>query len=287
MNAQKIAVIADTGCDIPKRFYEREDFFVLHFRVIYQEGEYIDGVTIEPEEVYERLDKEIPKTSLPNGHDIMNVFDQVKEAGYEHVLVIAISSKLSGTCNFLQLLAKDYQGLDIRVLDTKNIGIGSGMFGIDAFHCIDKGMDFEAIWQRMQDHVTKSKVFFSLGTLEYLRKGGRIGRVASLLGTAINIKPIISCDPDGVYYTVKKARGRKASFRTQSEEIKKYIGTHRHYMMAYCWGHAVAEDIRALTDLVKEEAAHAEYLLDDVVLSPALAINTGPGLLGIGIYLLD
>lgn len=287
MNAQKIAVIADTGCDIPKEYYERDDFFVIHFRVIYKEGEYIDGITIDTAEVFDRLDREIPKTSLPNGYDIMNVFDKAREAGYEHALVLSISSKLSGTCNFLELLSKDYEGMDIRVLDTKNIGIGSGLFGIDAFDCIDRGMDFESLWQRMQNHITSSKVFFSLGTLEYLRKGGRIGHVASILGATINIKPVISCNREGVYYTVKKARGRKASLKVQAEEIKNYIGAHRHYMLAYCWGNARAEDILSLTEQLRVEAANATRLFENIVLSPSLAINTGPELLGIGVYIVE
>lgn len=285
MNKQKIAIIADTGCDIPKEYYKREELFIVPFRVIYKDGEYIDGETISTEEVYARIKEEIPSTSLPSGKDILSILDRARDAGYEKAIIITVSSALSGTNNFMNLLASDYQGMQIKVLNTKNIGIGSGMFGIDALRCIDEGMTFEKLWERMQNQVNRSSVFFSLDTLEYLRKGGRIGHVASLIGMAIKIKPVISCDEDGVYYIVKKARGRKQSLQAIVESIREFLNGHKHYILAYCEAEA-AEDMKKVKELLAEEAKNATLLLDDVTLSPCLGINTGPGLVGVGVYLL-
>lgn len=285
MNKQKLAIIADTGCDIPRSYYAREDLFIVPFRVIYKDREYIDGETITTEEVYARLSEEIPTTSLPSGEDIIAILDRARHAGFEKAIIVTVSAALSGTNNFMNLLTKDYPGMEIKVLNTKSIGIGAGMFGIDALQCIDAGMSAEDIWKRLEAQVTKTDIFFSLDTLEYLRKGGRIGHVASLLGMAIKIKPVISCDKDGVYYIARKARGRKQSLQFIADALKEYVKGHSRYILAYCEAEAKS-DMEKVKMLLAEEEGKATLLLDNIVLSPCLGINTGPGLVGVGVYLL-
>lgn len=184
--------------------------FVAPLKIIFRDGEYADGIDLTAAELYQRLPLEIPKTSLPSAETVLQILDQIRSEGYNKVLTVTISSGLSGTNNMLKLLAANIKDLDMYVYDTKNIAIGSGFSAIQAAEYIAGGMDWQTLKLVLDAQTGKSKVFFCLDTLEYLQKGGRIGMVTAMLGTALNLKPVISCNPEGVYYTMAKVRGRQA-----------------------------------------------------------------------------
>ena len=155
--------------------------------------------------------KRQPQTSLPDGGTIHDALDRARADGYEKALVICISSGLSGTYNMVRLVCQEYQGMETFVLDTRNISFGSGVFALLAAHWIAGGMDWQDLQIRLVQRLEDSKVFFCVYTLEYLRKGGRLGLVAAIVGTALKLKPIISCNEAGVYYIAGKALGRGKS----------------------------------------------------------------------------
>ena len=113
MNKEKIALLVDSGTDVPEALVKQYGMYVLPLQIIYPEKTYTDKVDITPEEVYQRLEKEIPSTSLPDGATIQAIFDKIKEAGYEKVLAVTISSGLSGTYNVVRLLGEQTEGLDV------------------------------------------------------------------------------------------------------------------------------------------------------------------------------
>lgn len=283
MNEQKIAVIVDNGCDVPEEYVKRDDVFVLPFRIIYKDAEYISDIDITVDEVLDRLEKEIPTTSLPTGQDILSAFEAAKEAGYTSALVVNISANLSGTHNLVNLMAKSFEGLNIYTVNTKNIGIGAGFFALDALHCIDRGMSFADICKRMDDQIKKCKVFFSVQTLEYLQKGGRIGLVSSLLGAALKIKPVISCNDDGIYYTVKKTRGRKQSLAQIVDLSKDFASDSKAYYLALCVSGHPEETEQMKRELEERFSEHVGPILF-VYADASLSIHTGPDLVGVGVY---
>ena len=130
--------------------------------------------------------------------------DQAKADGYEKALVVCISSGLSGTYSLIRTVCGEYEGMETFVLDTKNISIGSGMLALLAARWLEQGMSWSALLDELPKQIKNSKVFFCVDTLEYLRKGGRLGLVAAVMGTALKLKPIISCNEDGVYYIAGK-----------------------------------------------------------------------------------
>ncbi len=283
MNDQKIAVVVDSGCDLPENLRTRDDVFVLPFHIIYKNAEYISNVDITSEEVMARLKEEVPTTSLPSGEDILNVFDQVKAAGFAHALVVNISAALSGTHNLVNLISQNYEGLDIHTVNTKSIGIGAGFFAVDALALIDEGASFEDICARMTAQVSESKVFFSLMTLEYLQKGGRIGLVSSILGSALRIKPVISCNEDGVYYTVKKTRGRKQSLAELVNLAEQFAAGAKRYRLAMCFS-AHPEEATAIREEVKARFKNFVGQILDIQIDASLGIHTGPNLIGLSVY---
>ncbi len=115
MNKEKIAILVDSGSDVPPELLERHHIFMIPLKILFNEGEYLDGLTIDASEVYRRLPFEIPKTSLPDGEQITSILDRIYEEGYRKVLAICISSSLSGTCNMLRLICEEYENLECHV----------------------------------------------------------------------------------------------------------------------------------------------------------------------------
>lgn len=285
MNKEKIALLVDSGTDVPAEIMSQYGMYMLPLQIIYKDRTYTDKVDITAEEIYQRLPQEIPSTSLPDGETINKIFDRIKADGYEQVLAVTISSGLSGTYNVVRLMGEQRNDLDIFVLDTKNIGIGAGLQAIRAAELLNEGVTWQELKEQLLQEVVRNKVFFNVATLEYLQKGGRIGLVASILGNALKLNPIISCNDEGIYYTVAKSRGRKKSLDKTVELVKQYIGNHKQFRLAVAQGDALAEAKEMKTRLEQEFPQVKEIFFGQI--SPALVVHTGPGLVGVGVQLLD
>lgn len=281
----KVAILVDSGTDVPQELIEKYQMYVIPLKIIYKDRVYTDKVDITPEEIYQRLPQEIPGTSLPDGETITKIFEQIKQDGYEKILAVTISSGLSGTYNIVRLIAQQQEELEAYVLDTKNIGIGAGFSAIQAAKWLEEGMEWSLLIERLNELVKQIKVFFNVATLEYLQKGGRIGLVASILGTALKLNPIISCNDEGIYYTVGKARGRKKSLDRTVSYVKERVGTAKVFNLAVAHGDAKEEATEMMARL-KEEFPQAQQIYFGQI-SPALVVHTGPGLLGVGVQVLE
>lgn len=281
----KIAILVDSGTDVPQEIIDMYNIYVIPLKIIYKDREYTDKVDITPEEIYKRLPEEIPGTSLPDGESITKIFDQIKNDGYDKVLAITISSGLSGTNNVVRLVAQEQEGIQTHVLDTKNIGIGAGFTAIQAAKWIEEGMEWDTLIDELVALAERTKVFFNVATLEYLQKGGRIGLVASILGNALKLNPIISCNEEGIYYTVGKARGRKKSLDKTMSYVKEAVGDAKVFNLAVAHG-ALEEEAIEMKARFEREFPNAQEIYFGQI-SPALVVHTGPGLLGIGVQILE
>ena len=259
MNKDKIALLIDSGMDVPAKLIKEYNIYVTPLKIIYKDREYLDGVDISAEEVYSKLTTEVPTTSLPTGSEIQEVLKKIKADGYEKVLALTISSGLSGTYNAIRLMADQQSDLDISVVDTKNISAASGFSAIQAGEYIKEGMDWATLVKTTTDNIANSKVFFCVSTLEYLQKGGRIGLVASILGSTLNLKPIISCNDDGIYFTVAKIIGKKRSQQKALELAVEFIGDAKNYNLGVVHG-AAEEDANALKELFISKLPNAKEI---------------------------
>lgn len=284
MNKNKIALLIDSGTDVPMEIVKDKQIFMLPLQIIYQDQTYTDKVDITPREVYDRFAQEIPKTSLPSGEMIHRVLDDIKSAGYKQVFAVTISSGLSGTYNAVRVIGNQDPELDVFVLDTKNIGIAAGLQAIRAAELIEAGVDFKTLTDIMTKEVKNNRVFFNVATLEYLQKGGRIGLVALLVGNMLKLNPTISCNEDGIYYTVAKTRGRKKSIENMIQLTEKFIGDASNYRLAIAQGDALEEGLWLKDEMKRRFPNAKDILFGDI--SPALVVHTGPGLLGLGVQIL-
>lgn len=287
MDKEKVAFLVDSGSDVPSNILEKGNMKVIPLKIIYKDGEYTDKVDIQAEEIYDRLKEEVPKTSLPDGEAIKKMLLEIKEEGYDKVLAITISSGLSGTNNMVRLMAEEVEGLDVFVLDTKNIGIGSGLHAERALSYVESGMNWETIKQKLLAGITDIKVHFYVDTLEYLQKGGRIGLVSSLVGNLLNLKPVISCNEDGIYYTVAKARGSKKGIQKLIDTTIEFAQQATKYDVAVCYaGRETKEMAETIAGKLKKVLPNIRTSYFDS-LSPALGVHTGPGLIGIAVSQLE
>lgn len=279
---QKIAILTDSGSDVPYDIAKEMNIFVVPLQVNYKDRSYRDGVDIDADTMYSRLKEEIPTTSLPLGSDIEKVLQDIEAQGYTHILAVVLSSGLSGTCNLLRLVAKESK-LPMEVIDTKNIGIGSGLSVIKAAKYVKEGLSWEDLITKVNETVLKTRVFFVLDTLEYLQKGGRIGKVTALIGYALDLRPIITCDSEGIYTTVAKARGRKVSINRCLELALEFAGNSNHITLALAHGHALDEVLKLKEHLLQKLGDRVTLYIGQV--SPALGVHTGPGLIGMGVQI--
>ncbi|MFV0441068.1 MAG: DegV family protein [Lachnospirales bacterium] len=288
MNKEKIAILIDSSTGVPKEYIEKYGIYVVPLNITIGEMTYIDGVDITSETVYKNLDKEIPKTSLPTGESISNIFDKILEEGYEKVLVITISSKLSGTGNFIKIISEDFEKLDVFVLDTKNIDLAAGMTAIAAARDVERGATWDEVKERACVNAQNTKVYFSVPSLNHLRKGGRVSHFTAIVGEGLSIKPIISCDDEGILCVKDKVRGWNKTLKKMLDIVDEYLNLFDKedivYNIAIAHGNVYEEATHMRSIFMKRLPEYNEVYED--ILTPIMAIHGGPGVIGIGVQVL-
>lgn len=277
---QKIAIITDSASDITQDLIDKYNIKVAPFRIIYSDNEFEDKVNITPEEVYSSLTREIPTTSLPSVERIHKMLDELEKEGYTHVISINISSNLSGTGNSVRLALQEHPNLVSHVFDTKTLTMAEGILVIEAAKMVQEGKDFEEIISKLPKLREKSQCYFTLSTLEYLKKGGRIGKVAGTVGELLNLKPIIVVGDDGIYHTYSKIRGKKQALSKLYKIFQSYL--EKSKCRVWVLHGDDAEDCKSFVEMIKDEPNITE--LNTGSIGPALGVHTGPGLIGFVIF---
>lgn len=280
---EKIAIMTDSTCDIPEGIVKEYDLRVVPLRILFKDGEYRDQTEISSAEVYRRLPREMPSTSLPFPGDVWAVFEELKSQGFTHVVAIHISSGLSGTVQLIENLSRQVKGLVVEVIDSKNISMGLGYTVIEAARKLREKANFQEICRHVLQSLRQMRVYFVLETLEYLKKGGRIGKVAGTLGQILNLKPIITVNEEGIYTTYAKVRGRRQSVEKLLEIVRMQVAESLHNV-AICHG-AAKKEAQGLLESIKTFSNVAEIITGHV--SPVIGVHTGPGTLGVVVYQVD
>ncbi|WP_130807582.1 DegV family protein [Senegalia massiliensis] len=273
----KIALVTDSTCDLPKDLIDKYSIKIMPLKVIYSDGEYKDKVDITPEDIYERFDEEIPKTSLPSLGDCIELFEALKNENYTHIIVTTISGGLSGTINMMKNAKDIVEGLQIEIIDSKSLSMGLGYPVLEGAKELERTNDYYKTIQKIRNVISKTETFYVVETLEYLKKGGRIGRVEGTIGELLKIKPIISINKEGTYYTYKKVRGRNRSIKSLYNIVKEKSQNNK-INVAVAHGNAYDEGMKLL-DNIKQLKNVVSTTFTQI--SPVLVVHTGPGLIGI------
>ncbi len=277
MTEQKTAIITDSACDIPDELLARHHISFVSLRLVYHGGELRDRTEISPEQVYDMLATEVPKTSLPLPEDIIACYDRLADEGYTDAVHICISSGLSGTYNMVRVMAEDYKRMRVRAVDSKTLSMQEGMIALECAKMLETTQDADAIARHAVAVRDRSIGVFIIRTLEYLRKGGRIGLVEGVLGTMLQLKPVIFVNPDGIYETLTKARGHINALEALIKEVTSRFSMSR-IRLAVVHGAAQLDGEKLLERLKGLLNIEESFL---VPVSPVLGVHTGPGLLGV------
>lgn len=278
---QKIALITDSACDLDLDTLKENNVNLLPLRIIYSNGDFRDRIDISPNEVYDNLEKEIPKTSLPSAQDTEDTLNRLEEEGYTHVICISISSGLSGSFNALRLALEDHPKLTSYVYDSKILAYPQGEIVLEVANLIREGKSFEEIVAELPEIRKRVIGYFTINTLEYLKKGGRIGRLAGSVGEFLNLKPIITTDENGIYYNVAKVRGRKQSLSKMTEILKSYLEKGECEVAILQGG--CEEEAKKYMESIKNLPNVLSIKIAEI--SPALGVHGGPGLIGFSVKL--
>ena len=287
MFPEKIALLTDSCSDLPPRLLQEHHIYTIPLRILCQDGEYSDGVDIRNVDIYQRLKNgELPQTSLPSGEKIGEVFAQIARDGYDGVIGVMLSSGLSGTFNMVRLIAQECESMEVKIFDSLSGSLGMGMTLMQLAEDIEGGMPWqELVEKRAPQLIAGSHPFFSVDTLEYLRKGGRIGRVTATAGTLLQIKPLLSFAPDGQLNSVAKVRGRNQVMDRLVKLAVEACGEHQRYNLAVANGGA-REEMELLKQKLMEALPHYDHIWDGEI-DGTLSVYIGDGILGTAVQVLD
>lgn len=281
MNDQRIAILTDTGTNVPADFAATHDVRNVSLVVNYSDGSFRSGIDITTDEVIDRFQTEIPTTSLPSPSDIQAALEAARADGYERAVFVTISSGLSATNQTVELVASQMEGFPVTVVDTKSIGVAAGLVVMAATEMVEAGVPFDELGPRLADLSEHTRVYFTVRELKYLRHGGRINEATYRLGSALNIKPVFFCDEQGKYATVKKARGWEKALSAELSFVQEQAKRYEKVICAVCC--TKAEDrLEELSGKIRETIPNVADIVTSGI-SPDLIVHTGASLVGMAV----
>ncbi|MDU6791667.1 MAG: DegV family protein, partial [Anaerococcus sp.] len=192
---EKIAVLVDSGSDIDLEKAKEFGIYLMPFYVNLDGKFYKEQIDLKPGEFYDwiRKNEKLPKTSIPSPGELEEKLEEIKNDGFEKLIIITISKNFTGFFNLCSQM--DYEGLDVKVVDSQSVALTTGLLAIYAKDLIKKGYDFEKIVEMVEEKKKESKIFFTIDTFKYIVEGGRVPKTFGKIGDALSVKPIIKTDP--------------------------------------------------------------------------------------------
>jgi DegV family protein with EDD domain len=276
LSSENTAIVLDSTSDFPDAGERFRNMRVVPLYVNFGSESFKDQVDIGPHDFYERLRTAptLPTTSQPTPQDFLDAFEEL--SGYERIYSLQLTSKLSGTYQSAVTAAGEC-GDRVRVFDTETASLAVSMLALAIQRRLACGTTDEEIEALIERFKAENGVVFTVATLEYLQKGGRIGRAQALAGTLLNVKPILSVD-DGVIHPIGKVRGRQKAL----EEFGRVFtaSTEDRAGLRVSIAHAEAPEwVDVLRDLAAEARPQAEIELVEN-LGAVVGTHAGPGAVG-------
>jgi len=272
----QVRVVTDSTADIPADLRKALNIEMVPLKVHFGTETYRDSVDIGSEAFFEKLAaySSLPTTSQPSPVEFVETYKRVAAESGGPIISIHLSSHMSGTYQSA-LLAKSMleDEVDVTIVDSLTASYGIGMLAVIAAEAARDGKSKEEIVSMIARIRKEQNIYFLVDTLEYLQKGGRIGRAAALFGSLLNIKPILSISDEGEVYSVDKVRGQKKAMARIMELIKSDYGDKSlHVTIAHANNIPYAEEMSAL---IKEQFRIES--LNYTVIGPVIGTHAGPG----------
>ena len=278
LTAENTAIVLDSTADFPEAPERYPNFRVVPLYVSFGDETFKDYVEIDPPRFYARLQSEaaLPTTSQPTPGDFLAVFEELSER-YENILSLQLSSTLSGTYGSAVAAAEMLGNGKVRVIDSRTVSASLALLAIGVQRLLERGTTNEEIDDYVARYQREHKLLFTVNTLEYLAKGGRIGRAAALAGNLLNVKPILTIR-DGEVIPLKRVRGNAKAFAEFRELFESTTTDSPNLKIGIA--HALApERLEALRELVQHVRPQAEIEIA-TTLGAVVGTHAGPGTVG-------
>lgn len=275
-----VAVVTDSSASLPAELAGEFGIQVVPNQIAFRQQTFRDGVDITASEVYRRLrtNHHLPTTSAPSAGDFLRVYASLAQTA-AGIVSIHVPSQFSATYDTALLASRLIDGVPIRVLECGTVAMGQGFAVLAAARTAAAGADVETVAQRAQEVSSRATVYAMLATLKYLRRGGRIGGAAALLGSLLQIKPILHLQA-GRVEVLAKTRTKNRAIELMLQQLAESADGHPVHVAVL---HAdVPQEAEELKQRVAAEFDCAELLVTEF--TPVMGAHTGPGLLGFAFY---
>jgi DegV family protein with EDD domain len=274
----KVAIVTDSTADLPPELTRSRPITVVPLTLNFEGKSLLDGVDIRPDEFYRRLPSVTthPTTSQPSPGRFADAYASLLN-DHDAVVSIHISRKLSGTYESARQAADMTDPKRVRVIDSELVSMSLGLLTLAAASLSSSGSDTAAIEAKVLDMRPYIQTYFSVATLEFLRRGGRIGRASALLGSVLQVKPVL-CIRDGLVTPLERVRTFE---RALNRVVELTRAVDRGHGVCVIVGHAGAES--DAERIGRELDSIAETLMIQP-LGPVVGAHAGPGVVGVGCY---
>lgn len=291
---EKIQIITDGSCDLPKELTKEKDIKVVPFYVSFDGETYLKEMEeLDIREFYQKMVDHpdvFPKTSMPSVDDYYQVFEPLAKEGVP-VICICITTKFSGSMQSAttarDMILEQYPDARIKVIDATVNTVLQGLYVLEACRLRDLGWEYDRLVKRILEIRESGRIFFTIGSIDYLKHGGRIGKLAGIAGSALKIKPLITLKA-GEIFNSGISRNREKSMLKVIDMLKEYLDeVHAkpgEYSFAVGFGYDYEEACRfkeKLRDLVKERLGIDEITIYQI--GATIGVHTGPYPIGVGI----
>lgn len=291
---EKIQIITDGSCDLPKELTKEKDIKVVPFYVSFDGEIYLKEMEeLDIREFYQKMvdhPNVFPKTSMPSVDDYYQVFEPLAKQGVP-VICICITTKFSGSMQSAttarDMILEQYPDARIKVIDATVNTVLQGLYVLEACRLRDLGWEYDRLVKRILEIRESGRIFFTIGSIDYLKHGGRIGKLTGIAGSALKIKPLITLKA-GEIFNSGISRNREKSMLKVIDMLKEYLDeVHAkpgEYSFAVGFGYDYEEACRfkeKLRDLVKERLGIDEITIYQI--GATIGVHTGPYPIGVGI----
>jgi DegV family protein with EDD domain len=280
-NDRKVIIVTDGTSSMTPEMGASYGVHVVPVHILFGTKAYRTGIDIDSGLFYQllRSSKQLPTTAQPSVTDFIQVYTELAQQE-KPIVSIHASVKLTATVESAMAASKELPELSIHPIDTKSISVGLALMVTAAARAADAGKSAEEIVHLVGDLIPKMNIIFTVDTLEYLQRGGRIGGATALIGAALSIKPVLHVQ-DGLVAPLEKPRTRKRAVRRLLELMEESLGSGQtvHAAVLHC---IAPEDAQALAEEIQEQFSCAEMIVMEA--GPIIGTHAGPGTLGVAFY---
>lgn len=280
MKKQKVAVVTDGASSLTPAMGKDYGLHVIPVHVTFNEQTYQSGVNLDAAEFYRllRSNKKLPTTAQPTAQDFVDLFTKLAE-DVDEIVTVVVSHHMSATLQSALMAKEQFKTVPVHVSDSESVSLGLGMVAIAAARAAAQGQDAQQVIRLVERIKRSMNVMFTVETLEYLQKGGRIGGATAFLGSALSIKPILHVK-DGRIEPLERVRTRKRAIARLLELVEEKVGkSEAHFTVLHCEAN---EEARELGQQVKAKFNCAELVIAEA--GPVIGTHAGPGTLGLSFY---